>query len=215
MHPKMEVARLLGLDMRVLTKCIRYANISFVRSPDDARKQLFTDDMVGQIREAHVALYGHAPYGDLVAEVEELKRRVARLEANPAPAVRVPLPAPALAPLPRVVRPMPTVRRQESILPPGMVSRSDVADAHGFPLTTLRAWCKDGKVETSPETYGSEHGHFAVERPVTRRGLAQFYALASQRRDNFTPCKECPHDEPVTAAAATLRGSASFPEVEE
>src|SRR5260221_597857 len=108
MHPKMEVARLLGLDARVLTKCIRYANISPMRSPDDARKQLFTDDMVSRIREAHVALYGHAPYGDLVAEVEELKRRVARLEANPAPAVRVPLPAPALAPLPRVVRPMPT-----------------------------------------------------------------------------------------------------------
>src|SRR5260221_7717294 len=162
MHPKMEVARLLGLDMRVLTKCIRYANISFVRSPDDARKQLFTDDMVGQIREAHVALYGHAPYGDLVAEVEELKRRLARLEAHPASVVHVPVPAPMPAPLPRVVRPMPTVRRQESILPPGMMSRSDVADAHGFPLTTLRAWCKDGKVETSPETYGSEQDRKSV-----------------------------------------------------
>src|SRR5260221_7831230 len=106
MHPKMEVARLLGLDMRVLTKCIRYANISFVRSPDDARKQLFTDDMVGQIREAHVALYGHAPYGDLVAEVEELKRRVAGLKADPSAAGAVPPPVPALAPLPPSGRPM-------------------------------------------------------------------------------------------------------------
>src|SRR5260221_12116002 len=117
------------------------------------------------------------------------------------------------APLPRVVRPMPTVRRQESILPPGMMSRSDVADAHGFPLTTLRAWCKDGKVETSPETYGSEHGHFAVERPVTRRGRARFYTLPGQRRDNFTPGKDWPAEEPVNAAAGTPRGSAAFPGV--
>src|SRR5260221_6754726 len=109
-----------------------------MRSPDDARKQLFTDDMVSRIREAHVALYGHAPYGDLVAEVEELKRRVARLEANPAPAVRVPPPAPALAPLPRVVRPMSTLRRPESILPPAVVSRSDVADAPRLPPNTPR-----------------------------------------------------------------------------
>src|SRR5258707_14455019 len=87
MHPKMEVARLLGLDMRVVTKCIRYANISFVRSPDDARKQLFTDDMAGQIREAHVALYEHAPYGDLVAEVAELKRRLEGLREELSPAV--------------------------------------------------------------------------------------------------------------------------------
>src|SRR5258708_14098655 len=104
MYPKMEVARLMGLDVRVITKCIRHANISPMRSPDDARKQLFTDDMVSRIREAHVALYGHAPYGDLVAEVEELKRRVARREAPPAGVGRVTLPAPAPPPFPPLLR---------------------------------------------------------------------------------------------------------------
>src|SRR5258707_453860 len=109
MHPKMEVARLLGLDARVLTKCIRHANISPTVSPDDRRKQLFTDDMVRRIREAHVALYGHAPYGDLVAEVEELKRRVARLEAEGTHGVRTPLPVPAPAVAARVARPRPVL----------------------------------------------------------------------------------------------------------
>src|SRR2546430_2273415 len=112
MHPKMEVARLLGLDARVLTKCIRHANISPASSADDRRKQLFTDDMVGQIREAHVALYGRVPYGDLVARVDDLERRLARLEANPAPVVRVPIPAPLPAALPRVARPTVPLRRR-------------------------------------------------------------------------------------------------------
>jgi len=129
---------------------------------------------------------------DLQRTVRELSARVARLEAERAPVVPVPLPAPLPPVTAFSVRPTPILRHRLGDLPPGMMSRTDVADRHHFPRTTLRAWCESGRIETSPETYDGEYGQFPVAQPVTARGLAQFYALATARRD-FHPCPECPH----------------------
>ena len=79
-------------------------------------------------------------------------------------------------------------------LPDGMMSRTDVATLHTFPASTLRRWCDEGRIETDSGTYGGAHGQFQAARPVTARGLAQFWRLAHQRSD-FTPCLDCPHAE--------------------
>jgi len=79
-------------------------------------------------------------------------------------------------------------------LPEGMMSRTDVAAAHGLALTTLRRWCDDGRIDCDPGVYALAHGRFSIARPITRRGLAQLYQLASHRPD-FTRCPGCPHDE--------------------
>jgi hypothetical protein len=133
-------------------------------------------------------------YADLQRMIRELSARLARLEAERASAVRPPLPAPASPLTAFSVRPTPTLRHRLGELPQGMMSRTDVADRHHFPRTTLRAWCESGRIETSPETYDGEYGQFPVAQPVTARGLAQFYTLAIRRRD-FHPCPECPHEE--------------------
>ena len=79
-------------------------------------------------------------------------------------------------------------------LPDGMMSRTDVATLHTFPASTLRRWCDEGRIETDSGTYGGAHGQFQAARPVTARGLAQFWRLAHQRSD-FTACPDCPHAE--------------------
>ena len=79
-------------------------------------------------------------------------------------------------------------------LPDGMMSRTDVATAHTFPASTLRRWCDEGRIETDAGVYGGAHGQFQAARPVTARGLAQFWRLAHQRSD-FTTCPDCPHAE--------------------
>ena len=79
-------------------------------------------------------------------------------------------------------------------LPDGMMSRTDVATLHTFPASTLRRWCDEGRIETDSGTYGGAHGQFQAARPVTARGLAQFWRLAHQRSD-FTTCPDCPHAE--------------------
>lgn len=78
-------------------------------------------------------------------------------------------------------------------LPDGMMSRTDVADLHNFPRSTLRRWCEEGRVETVNQSFGGEHGTFAVHQPVTATGVRQFYLLASGRAD-FQRCDACPHD---------------------
>ena len=79
-------------------------------------------------------------------------------------------------------------------LPDGMMSRTDVATLHTFPASTLRRWCDEGRIETDAGVYGGAHGQFQAARPVTARGLAQFWRLAHQRSD-FTTCPDCPHAE--------------------
>ena len=74
-----------------------------------------------------------------------------------------------------------------------MMAKEDASRLHGVPTSTLRRWCQEGRIETHEATYAGEHGRYGIVNPITARGLAQFYALASGRSD-FTPCAQCPHD---------------------
>jgi hypothetical protein len=65
--------------------------------------------------------------------------RVARLEANPAPVVRVPIPVPAPAVAPLSVRPTPLARQS----PDDWRTYTDAArwlEQHGIPTNTSRQW---------------------------------------------------------------------------
>ena len=105
-----------------------------------------------------------------------------------------------------VSRQRPLQRGPSGALPDGMMSKEDASRLHGVPTSTLRRWCRDGRIETRQGTYAGEHGQYGIVDPLTRRGLAQFYALASGRPD-FTPCAQCPHDSggdaPEAAAVET------------
>jgi hypothetical protein len=102
--------------------------------------------------------------------------------------------APTVTPAPR-----PRPRRQAPLsavaegLPDGWMDVTMASRLHNVPRATLAAWVRDGRVETDRGTYGGEHGHWPIVRPLTRRGLAQLVTLA-RGRDGFTPCPDCPHD---------------------
>jgi len=78
------------------------------------------------------------------------------------------------------------------------MSLTEAADVHGVLryMTTFRRWRDEGKLDCDPGTYSGERGQFPVVRPLTRKGLAQFYQLASPRSD-FKRCNHCPHTLPM------------------
>jgi hypothetical protein len=81
-----------------------------------------------------------------------------------------------------------------------MMSITEVERLHGIPASNIRHWTNQGIIETDPGTYRGEHGRFEINRPLTRRGLSQFYAKAvewerARAGRAFTRCPDCPHDE--------------------
>src|SRR5260221_617209 len=78
-------------------------------------------------------------YADLQRTVRELSARLARLEANPPPVVRVPVPAPAQPVASLSVRPTPLVRQVSG----DWRTYTDAArwlQDHGVSMNTARAW---------------------------------------------------------------------------
>lgn len=170
-----EASRLLRISRHTLDKWIKRLAITPTRHPFDYRHFTITDADLQRIAEAR-------------AQLPQLPGAIISIASKPAfdrrqsgeKRYRDTSPARSGDVLP---------------LPDGMMGKQETAIRHGIPPTTLLRWCREGLVETDGESYGGARGQFAVKHPVTRRGLAQLYALAHQRPD-FTPCSECPHDAP-------------------
>ena len=185
--PHLDVAaRHLGVSEKTLRKWLRQVEPPIEPTPHkrDRRYHVISDAEVERLRQALAERPGvHTPP---VRTDAHQTRYGANLGEQPSKPSQLPL-----AP----VRPRQrAVSASSSGLPDGMLSRTDVATLHTFPASTLRRWCDEGRIETDSGTYGGAHGQFQAARPVTARGLAQFWRLAHQRSD-FTPCLDCPHAE--------------------
>lgn len=172
-----EACQRLGIGRVTLEKWMDRLHIVPEKHPQDWRYRVLTDEQVQRIADERAKMPGHINKHLYVALRSPSAGSMARDASL------------TLAPLPRQ---RPLQRDSFTALPDGMMSRSDAAEAHNVPLTTLRRWCDEGRVETHTGIYGGEHGRRPVIDPITRRGLAQFYALASSRAD-FTRCPQCPH----------------------
>ncbi len=181
-----EACQTLRIGRVTLAKWIKRLGIETTRHEWDYRYEVIAPEDVERIAEARKKLPSRASgvTGAFIPTVSTLAfdRRPARDETANDASLRV-------SPMRRQ---RPLQRDASTPLPDGMMSRTDCADLHTFPRSTLRRWCDDGRIETSSATYGGEHGTFAIAQPVTTRGLAQFYTLAHGRAD-FTRCPSCPH----------------------
>lgn len=179
-----DAARALRVSRHTLDKWLDRLHITPERHPQDYRFYTISADELQTIRDERAKMPGSRPttipsYSSLAFD----RRQSERETVSDAP--------PTVTPMSR----QRAMRRVASSgLPDGMMSRSDVADLHNFPASTLRRWCDEGRIETDGGVYGGEHGQFQAARPVTSRGLRQFYALARSRTD-FRACPSCPHDE--------------------
>lgn len=188
--PYLDVAaRQLGVSEKTLRKWLRQVEPPIEPTPHqrDRRYHVISDAEVERVRQALAERPGiHTPPALPALTDASRTRYGANLGERPSQPIQLPI-APAR---PRQ-RP---VSASSSGLPDGMLSRTDVATLHTFPASTLRRWCDEGRIETDSGTYGGAHGQFQAARPVTARGLAQFWRLAHQRSD-FTACPDCPHTE--------------------
>ena len=193
MHTIGEAAQLLGIGRVTLEKWCKRLHITPERHPQDWRYRVLSDEQVQAVRDARAQMPGKST----VTPYAPVARSQPNLSEQGAMSSRLP-----------IVTPRPSAGRRSApyagyVLPDGMMSRTDVATAHNFPASTLRRWCDEGRIETDGGTYGGEHGQFQAARPVTARGLAQFYALASGRSD-FRRCPDCPHSAPQTPEAVVI-----------
>ena len=188
--PYLDVAaRQLGVSEKTLRKWLRQVEPPIEPTPHqrDRRYHVISDAEVERVRQALAERPGiHTPPALPALTDASRTRYGANLGERPSQPIQLPL-APA-RPRQRPVSASPDG------LPDGMLSRTDVATLHTFPASTLRRWCDEGRIETDAGVYGGAHGQFQAARPVTARGLAQFWRLAHQRSD-FTPCLDCPHAE--------------------
>jgi len=151
-----EAALQLGMDANTLRKYARIVGVEPAIAPYDRKSHTYSADDLRIVRERYaddtqkrrqaprpfpassVAPSADA-YADLQRTISELAARLARLEGNPAPAVRVPLPAPTPAVAPLSVRPTPLVRRVSG----DWRTYTDAArwlQDHGVSMNTARAW---------------------------------------------------------------------------
>ena len=188
--PYLDVAaRQLGVSEKTLRKWLRQVEPPIEPTPHqrDRRYHVISDAEVERVRQALAERPGiHTPPALPALTDASRTRYGANLGERPSQPIQLPL-APA-RPRQRPVSASPDG------LPDGMLSRTDVATLHTFPASTLRRWCDEGRIETDAGVYGGAHGQFQAARPVTARGLAQFWRLAHQRSD-FTTCPDCPHAE--------------------
>ncbi len=177
-----EACQRLGIGRVTLEKWMDRLHITPEKHPQDFRYRVLTDEQVQAIRDERAKMPGHAP-----VTPPTYTRNALRADSDVSVTRDV---SPTVRP---VSRQRPLRAEASTPLPDGWMSRTDCADLHGFPRTTLRTWCAEGKIETSSETFGGEHGTFETRQPITAQGMRQFYALASGRGD-FQRCDACPHD---------------------
>lgn len=186
-----EAAQRLGVSMTTLEKWCKRLGIEPKRHPQDWRFRVLSDEQIEQIRQERALM--PAPQAVISSYNSLAFDRRSAASGNEGIANDATAP---LSPAPRLRQPQ---RRASSRapsaegLPAGMMSKKDAARLHGIARSTIENWCQAGKVDTSPETFQPPHGHWPIVRPLTRRGLAQFYALAKGHAD-FTACPDCPHE---------------------
>ena len=190
--PYLDVAaRQLGVSEKTLRKWLRQVEPPIEPTPHqrDRRYHVISDAEVERVRQALAERPG-VQRGVAIPSYSSLAfdRRQSDGAVGSEASSSV-MPTPRQRPLQRHA-----LRASGDGLPDGMMSRTDVATLHTFPASTLRRWCDEGRIETDSGTYGGAHGQFQAARPVTARGLAQFWRLAHQRSD-FTTCPDCPHAE--------------------
>lgn len=188
-----EAARQLGISEKTLRRWLRLVEPPITPTPHkwDRRYQVITDSDVEVIRRARSELPGslhNIPKRDISSYNSLAVDRLSNASGSER------MPRPSTPPQSLTPRPRPQQSRASSdgTLPDGMMSRTDAADRHGIPRSTLRRWCLEGRVTTSSERYGGDHGQFETAQPITQKGLAELYQLASHRAD-FRRCDDCPH----------------------
>lgn len=177
-----QAARQLGISEKTLRRWLALIDppITPTTHRYDRRYRMLSEDDVARIRAER----------DTLPEKNASRTPISRPQAHQTGAT--PLDVSGQGPMPAR---LPVAAPTRTNLPTGMMGRQEAALTHGIPLTTLRRWCDEGRIETDSGAYGGERGRYAVKMPLTVRGLAQFYALASHRTD-FTPCPDCPHSAP-------------------
>lgn len=172
-----DAARQLAISEKTLRKWMKRLEMKPARHDYDWRFYVLSDEQVQQIKDARAQMPGNAhPLSGLSGSV------IPSAMAFPIPAA----PRRSYSPRPAQVT--------QGALPDGLTSRSDAAAAHGVPMTTVRRWCEDGRIECDGGVYALDHGRFSIAQPITRRGMRQLYEMASQR-PGFITCEQCPHDE--------------------
>ena len=172
-----EAAQLLHISEKTLRKWMRRLELEPARHPYDLRYFTLTDEQVEAIRDARAQMPGAA---------QQAIMPPARLRAKSGRST----PLADSFSIPAGERPLDLAVSASDRLPDGMLDVTTASRRHNVPRTTLAAWCQQGLIETSGETY--RRGRVKVVHPLTRKGLAQLYRLASPHGD-FTPCSECPH----------------------
>lgn len=183
-----EACRTLRLSRKTLRKWLDRLSIEPQQHPYDQRFYTITDEDLQRVKDARAQMPGarQTPtYTPAYIPSESYKALRAKSDEETVRDV-----SPSVVSLPRRA---PLQRESFMELPDGMMGKQDAALRHGLPLTTLRRWVQEGKIETARGEYGGMHGQFLVRDPLTRRGLAQLYHLASRRPD-FRRCADCPHD---------------------
>ena len=175
-----EACQQLGITRRTLDKWLTRLDIEPERHPQDWRYRTLTDEQIQRIADERALMPGLPASGQNAA----VTRSQPNLTAQGGRADTFPIRRPHGTPVKASGATRP--------LPDGWMNKKEAAVLHGIPRATIDDWCKAGKVETDPGTYGGVHGHWPIVQPITQRGLAQFYRLASPRSD-FRRCDLCPH----------------------
>lgn len=185
-----EACQTLRIGRVTLAKWIERLGIETTRHEWDWRFTVIAPEDVERIAEARRKVPGRSVTGVSIPSYSSLAfDRRSGIGDTPNTA------SPTVTPVPRQrAVELATLRASGEGLPDGMMSKEDASRFHGVPTTTLRRWCREGRIETTPGRYGGEHGHYGVVDPLTRRGHAQLHALASHRAD-FRRCADCPHAE--------------------
>jgi hypothetical protein len=152
-----EAALQLGMDANTLRRYARILGITPTSVPHDRKLRTYSADDLRTISERYAndtRKRGHPSrpfpaassspsadaYADLQRTISGLVARLARLEANPAPVVRVvPVPAPVPAVAPLSARPTPLVRQMRG----DWHTYTDAArwlQDHGVSMNTARGW---------------------------------------------------------------------------
>jgi len=190
-----EACQQLRVGRVTLAKWIKRLGIETTRHEFDWRYEVIAPEDVDRIAEARRKLPVTTKQPVIYTSDELAFGRRSTASGSDA------IPTPRVAPLAPTPRPRQPQRRAviEASLPDGLVSLTEAADMHGVLryMTTFRRWRDEyDKLDCDPRTFSGERGQFPVVRPLTRKGLAQFYQLASPRSD-FVRCSACPHeDEP-------------------
>ena len=204
-----EACQLLGVSRATLVKWCRRLEITPTRHAFDYRFYVLSAEEIERIREARA---------QMPAVNAALRSPQPNPTAQPGRDDRSPIFAPETAeqPLSASFSRGMTASRVRTHTPPdesptsgllndGLMSRTDAADRHGIPRSTLRRWCEEGRIETSPASYGGAHGTFVVRQPLTQKGLTQLVAYARVHQPhNFHTCDLCPHTAASDADGANL-----------